>query len=96
MVAGVLTDIEVAQAKGGLAVVDKANSADLSGKNAERDGQRENVEIVLRTAVDEVALADIARERGVSRQAVTKRYQRGVKYLAAFGAEALGQVAQRA
>ena len=40
MVAGVLTDIEVAQAKGGLAVVDKANSADLSGKNAERDGQR--------------------------------------------------------
>ncbi|MBI2299733.1 MAG: hypothetical protein HYU66_12470 [Armatimonadetes bacterium] len=56
---------------------------------AERDGQRENVEIVLRTTLDDVALAEIARERGVSRQAVTKRYQRGVSYLreqtAAFG-----------
>ncbi len=74
-------------------------AADMSGKRvvmylldqADRDGQRENVEIVLRSTLDDVALADIARERGVSRQAVTKRYQRGVLYLqshadAAFGA----------
>ncbi len=57
---------------------------------AERDGERENVEIVIRSALDEVALAEIARERGVSRQAVQKRFQRGVSYLKRHHAEALG------
>jgi DNA-directed RNA polymerase specialized sigma24 family protein len=52
---------------------------------AERDGQRANVEIVLRSALDDVALADIAREKGVSRQAIAKRYQRGLAYLQRSG-----------
>ncbi|HAZ62361.1 MAG TPA: hypothetical protein DCZ72_01945 [Armatimonadetes bacterium] len=60
---------------------------------AEADGQRENVEIVLRSTLEDTALADIARERGVSRQAVTKRYQRGVKYLAANSQAVFGMVA---
>ncbi len=48
---------------------------------AASDGERENVEIVIRSALDDVALAEIARERGVSRQAIQKRYQRGLSYL---------------
>lgn len=62
---------------------------DLSGKRvvmylldkAAADGEQENVAIVIRNALEEVSLADIARERGVSRQAVQKRYQRGIHYL---------------
>ena len=62
---------------------------DLSGKRvvmylldrAAADGEQENVSIVIRNALEEVSLADIARERGVSRQAVQKRYQRGIHYL---------------
>lgn len=68
-------------------------ASDLSGRRvvcylldrAEHDGQRENVEIVLRSTLEDIALADIARERGVSRQAIAKRYQRGVAYLQAHG-----------
>ena len=64
-------------------------AAELSGRKvvvylldqAARDGQRENVEIVLRSTLGDLALAEIARERGVSRQAIAKRFQRGVKYL---------------
>lgn len=71
---------------------------DLSGRRAvmflldraDRDGMRENVEIVLRAVLDNVALAEIARERGVSRQAVTKRHQRGLAYLRQAGSGALG------
>lgn len=73
-------------------------AAELSGRRvvvfllqqADRDGQLENVEIVLRSALGDVALAEIARERGVSRQAIAKRYHRGVRYLQKYGVEALG------
>lgn len=72
-------------------------AAELSGRTvvvylldqAARDGQLENVEIVIRSTLDDVALAEIARERGVSRQAVQKRYQRGVDYLRTHHADAL-------
>lgn len=57
---------------------------------ADADGMKENVEIVLRAALDNVALAEIAREKGVSRQAVNKRYQRGLAYLRRNGAAAFG------
>lgn len=57
---------------------------------ATADGERENVEIVIRNALDDVALAEIARERGVSRQAIQKRYQRGVEYLRREHAAAFG------
>lgn len=59
-------------------------------ESAEADGERENVEIVIRSALEDVALAEIARERGVSRQAIQKRYQRGVDYIRRNHAEALG------
>lgn len=82
-----------------LAATDPELAAELSGKTAvmylldeaARDGQRENVEIVIRSALDDVALAEIARERGVSRQAVQKRYQRGVEYLREHHADALAR-----
>jgi DNA-directed RNA polymerase specialized sigma24 family protein len=81
-----------------LAGHDPDAAAQLSGQRvvvyllaqAERDGQRENVEIVLRTTLDDMALADIARERGVSRQAIAKRYQRGMAYLQAHREAAFG------
>lgn len=65
-------------------------------ERAEADGQRENVEIVLRSVLFDVALAEIARERGVSRQAMTKRYQRGVAYLRATQQEAFDLPANQA
>lgn len=81
-----------------LAGDDRDAAEELAGRKAvvflldqaDRDGERENVEIVIRSALDDVALAEIARERGVSRQAIQKRYQRGMTYLrrahqAAFG-----------
>jgi DNA-directed RNA polymerase specialized sigma24 family protein len=76
-----------------LAADDPDAAAELSGRRvvvylldrAARDGQQENVEIVLRSTLDDVALAEIARERGVSRQAIAKRYQRGVSYLQEHG-----------
>lgn len=79
-----------------LAGADPDAADDLSGRKvvlylldrATQDGMRENVEIVLRAALDNVALAEIARERGVSRQAVTKRYRRGLAYLRQAGAGA--------
>ncbi len=72
-----------------LAADDPDLAAALSGRRvamylldqAEADGEQENVAIVIRSALEEISLADIARERGVSRQAVQKRYQRGVNYL---------------
>jgi DNA-directed RNA polymerase specialized sigma24 family protein len=81
-----------------LAGDDPDAAAELSGQRvvmylldqADHDGQRENVEIVLRSALDDVALAEIARERGVSRQAIAKRYQRGVAYLQQHRQEAFG------
>lgn len=81
-----------------LSAGDPALAEDLSGRRvmvllldrADADGQRENVEIVLRSALDEVALAEIARERGVSRQAIAKRYQRGLHYLRQHRDEVFG------
>ncbi|MCC7492854.1 MAG: hypothetical protein IT204_10920 [Fimbriimonadaceae bacterium] len=80
-----------------LAGDDPEAAAELSGQRAvvylldqaDRDGERENVEIVLRSTLEDIALAEIARERGVSRQAVQKRFQRGVQYLRQHG-EAFG------